>query len=173
MRSENSTVLETLVPAALQLVAKSYGYSRIDVEGVRTDNGSAARKAARSIAPGKWLAGCFAHEVFKAAKRNASWKKPFANLEAYWESNALARASPISQHSPSFGKEFNAWMHLGYRCPTVSHFRFLGELLAQVAEEAKCTPAANQFRLKIWSSPPSVPRFRFWNARGPCDAKRD
>ena len=135
-RSENSFSMVAAVEEGLKLVAEKYKYKKIIVEGIKSDNGSAARATCEFLAPGKWKAGCFAHEIFKALLRNSAWTKLFSELETFWKSSRCKRETSVRTHQEEFGKEYNSWMQFVYRCLTERHFRYFGELLARFAEES-------------------------------------
>ena len=56
---------------ALRIECQDHGYDRIDIAGVRSDSGAAARRVAARLSNCS-LCGCLAHEAFKAQRRNKS-----------------------------------------------------------------------------------------------------
>ena len=147
--SENAPLIQTVVNDLLK-IAGIRGSYRIRVRGCRSDNGPGARAATRKIiadADG-WGSGCFAHEVFKSLHRNKSWTKHFLSFEDAWSKNVMPRDTAFRKHQPTFQKEYNAWLHNAYRCPTVAHFQMYGELLAVFAESFGFHVAAKHIRLK-------------------------
>ena len=121
-------MIVTAIKRVLNIVAQDHGYDSIDVEGARSDNGSAARAAVEKLCPDGFKAGCFTHEIFKAQLRHKSWTVQLAPLEHVWNSDPVLRASGLHPHQETFGKEYNAWMHLAYRCPGYNVFEELGNV---------------------------------------------
>ena len=146
-KSENSGVICSVLATALRIVCQDHD-QRIDISGVRSDNGAAARLAASKLSSGS-LCGCFAHEVFKAERRNKSWTTPFATLEVVWNTDVAGRCCAITQTLSRRSTTHGCTSF--YRCPTLAHFRCFGGLLADFAEEVGC-PAAAHLRVKFGPS---------------------
>ena len=159
-KSENSGVICSVLTIALRIICQDHAYQRIDISGVRSDNGAAAMLAASKLSPGS-LCGCFAHEVFKAERRNKSWTTPFTLLEVVWNTDVAVRSSALCDHADTFAKENNTWMHIAYRCPTLANFRCFEGLLADFADEVGCPAAALHLRVKFGPS-----RLPFYAAAG-------
>ena len=101
-RSENKKMIVDTARHALDIVAKDCGYEAIDIEGAKSDNGGAARAAANELAPGKYVCGCFAHEVFKALKRNQAWTSEVSDHKGKLSDQRLDCCLQMQYcHSPS------------------------------------------------------------------------
>lgn len=150
-RSEGSGVVVKVTKQVLAIIAKDFGLKKCDVEGARADNGAAARLTVDTLSDG-WKNGCLAHEIFKTRERNASWLKHFKEFKTFWHSAASLKTTPLYTHDENFNKEYNHWMHIAYRCVNEAQFRELGQLLADVAEEAGCQITMKHIKFKFGAS---------------------
>ena len=157
-KSENSGVICSVLATALRIVCQDHD-QRIDISGVRSDNGAAARLAASKLSSGS-LCGCFAHEVFKAERRNKSWTTPFATLEVVWNTDVAGRCCAITQTLSRRSTTHGCTSF--YRCPTLAHFRCFGGLLADFAEEVGCPVAAAHLRCEVWAFTYAILRSSWW-----------
>ena len=155
-RSENSTAIVASVNGFLELLVQEYSsfYDKIEVAFARSDNGSGTRRSVRLLreqcenlqsgAP-MTVGGCYVHEMLKASQGDKSWSKQFGQLQKRW------RGSGLEAEFGNFTEAYQEWMWGAVRCPTLSHFRQYGQLLADIAAAAGAPRSAKALSIKFGS----------------------